>query len=108
MVFQTKELALSSRLAVDIRLPTIQPNPNWYGDVQVHVSIPSAGINNLWIGQRLLTGLSTATWHALTYSLPAQVRTALTQNRNDVQVRLAVNTGNCSAPLFLDNVRTLP
>jgi hypothetical protein len=107
-VFQTKELALGSRLAVDIRLPTIQPNPNWYGDVQVHVSIPSAGINNLWIGQRLLTGLSTATWHTLTYSLPAQVRTALAQNRNDVQVRLAVNTGNCSAPLFLDNVRTLP
>jgi hypothetical protein len=107
-VFGSRELPAGTRLAFDIRLPTQQPNPTWYGDVQLHISIPSAGIHNLWIGQRLLNGLATATWHTLTYSLPSSVRTALAQNRNDVRIRLALTTGNCAAPLHIDNVRTLP
>jgi|SRR5687767_2920755 hypothetical protein len=31
----------------DLRIPSPQPNPNWFGLVQLFVSIPSRSINNL-------------------------------------------------------------
>jgi len=104
-VFATSELPAGNKLAVDVSLPTQQQNPNWLGDLQLFISIPSAGINNQWIGQRLFQGLSLGAFHTLDFTLPANVKTALASNRTDATLSFGLNTGNCLAPVLLDNVR---
>jgi len=104
-IFNTNELPVGNKLSVDVRLPTQQQNPFWLGDLQVFITIPSAGINNLWIGQRLFQGQPLGTFRTQDFTLPAAVKTALASSRQDAQITLALNTGNCLAPVLIDNVR---
>ena len=64
-------------LGVDIQLPTAQPNAFWYGFVQLLVSAPSKGINNVYLGQQELTGRPLGQFVPLTFSLPASLVTTL-------------------------------
>jgi hypothetical protein len=104
-IFNTRELPAGNKLSIDVRLPTQQQNPYWLGDVQLFITIPSAGINNVWLGQRLFQGLSLGSFHALDFTLPSAVKTALAGNHPDAQITIALNTGNCLAPVLIDNVR---
>lgn len=104
-IFNTHELPAGNKLSVDVRLPTQQQNPYWLGDLQAFISIPSAGLNNLWLGQQLFQGQPLGTFRTLDFTLPPSVKTALAANRSDAQIRLALNTGNCLAPVLIDNLR---
>ena len=76
----TSELTMSSltgvtgMLGLDVRLPTTQANPFWYGFVQLLISAPSKGLNNVFLGQQELTGRPLAQYFPLTFSLPANGR----------------------------------
>ena len=83
---------VTSMLSVDVQLPTAQPNPFWYGFVQLLVSAPSKGINNLYLGQQELSGRPLAQFVPLTFSLPPSLVTTLQAGGyQDFKVKLVVN-----------------
>src|SRR5262245_54782718 len=43
-------------LQLDLQLPTSQPNPNYFGAVQLYINVPSRGVFNQFLGQSELTG----------------------------------------------------
>src|SRR6185503_1683391 len=58
---------------LDILLPTQQPNPFWYGAVQMYVSVPSLNIFNAYLGQVELTGLPVNKWQTIAFQLTPQL-----------------------------------
>ena len=104
-LFNTSELPAGSKLAFDVRLPTTQPNPYWLGDVQLHLTIPGANVFNAWLGWHPFTGKPTGAYHTVTFDLPQPIRTALAGSHPNAQIHIALNTGNCLAPILIDNVR---
>jgi hypothetical protein len=104
-LFNTSELPAGSKLAFDVRLPTAQANPYWLGDVQLHMTIPGANVSNTWIGWKPFTGQPTGAYHTVTFDLPQSIRIALAGGYPNAQIHIALNTGNCLAPVLIDNVR---
>ena len=104
-LFNTSELAAGSKLAFDVRLPTAQANPYWLGDVQLHLTIPGANVFNAWIGWKSFAGQPTGAYHTVKFDLPQPIRTALAGSHPGAQIHIALNTGNCLAPILIDNVR---
>jgi len=97
---------VTSMLGLDVRLPTTQPNPFWYGFVQLLVSAPSKGINNVFLGTQELTGRPLAQYFPLTFSLPANVVTTLKAGGySDFTVKLVVNVpSNATGTYLFDNL----
>jgi CubicO group peptidase (beta-lactamase class C family) len=50
--------APTSTLALDVYVPTTQPNPHWLGQVTAHLTCPDANIHNKYLGEKPLTGLT--------------------------------------------------
>src|SRR4051794_41022292 len=48
--------ASNSAFAVDLLLPTQQPNPSFLGSLQLYVSVPSRNVHNQFLGNVDLTG----------------------------------------------------
>src|SRR5512133_3019350 len=46
---------LDDSLTLSLRLPAQQPNPYWYGQIQLMLDLPSRGLSNRWIGAVELT-----------------------------------------------------
>jgi hypothetical protein len=69
--------SVSSNLSLRILLPTSQPNPFWYGNVQLAVDAPSRGVHSAFIGQKDLTGLPLGSFQTLNFSVPPAVVSAL-------------------------------
>lgn len=85
------------------------PNPWWVGQVAFHLSCPSRGLYNAWIGQIELTPLATNQWLDLGLPLPGHVSSALQgATYNDLQVSVVLNTNQGSGPILLDNMRFTP
>lgn len=93
------------RMLVDLLLPTQQPNPWWYGAVQLYLTSPSANVYNAYIGQVELTGLPLGTFQSLEFHVPAWIAERLKDGVNDLSVRLALNVPGSSQTYLLDNLR---
>ncbi len=95
----------SDTLALGIRLPEDQPNPHWYGSVQLHVDVPSVGFS-AYVGQAELSGLPTSTFTTLNFAVPAPVRAAIDAGLPDVRFRIALNVEPGSTGLYrFDHLR---
>ena len=91
---------------LDILLPTLQGNPNWFGDVQMFVNAPSVGIFNQSLGDVQLTGLPLATWQTLAFQLTSQEISQLSGSFNDLTFTIALNVSfNETGHYLLDNLR---
>jgi hypothetical protein len=99
---------VTSRLTLDVRVPSNQQNPSWFGDVQAYFSSPSAGLNNLYIGQVSLGGAFFDEYGVVTFTLPASVVGALGANRTDCQLTLALNAGSNGARYQFDHLAFAP
>ena len=106
--FATPLTGVTSTLKLDVYVPPAQPNPSWFGAVQLYASCPSAGVNNAYLGQVELTGKPTGAFSALSYGVPANVRTALLGTHNDCFFSAAVNVNATPTPVVLDNLRFTP
>lgn len=96
---------IGTRLDLDVFVPPSgQPNPSWLGSVQLFATIPSAQIVNSYVGQIELTPNGTG-WRTGSFTLPAQLRTALAQQHADVRFGIAINTPQGAPPLLLDHLR---
>ena len=98
---------VTGTLAVDVLLPTQQPNPFWYGSVQLLVSVPSKGINNQFIGQVDVTGRPLNQFFELDFNLPQSlVNTLQAGGYSDFRVKLVANVPfNATGTYLFDRLR---
>lgn len=95
-----------SRVAVAIRLPNQQPNPNWFGDVRLVLDAPSIGLDQTIVGTVPLTGLPTGEFVDLEFNLSPSVMSALALEYDDLVVRLVLNVPyNATGVYRFDNLR---
>jgi hypothetical protein len=99
---------LTATLLLDVFVPGNQPNPFWLGAVQMFASCPSAGLNNVYLGQAELTGRPTNAFSTVTFTLPPNIRTALGQSRTDCFFGIGVNMNAAPTTPVLDNLRFGP
>jgi hypothetical protein len=99
---------IAGSVTMDIRLPTQQPNPQWYGNVQLFVSIPSRSVSNQWAATRELTGLATGSWVSLSATLDPAVVTKLRQTYTDLTISIALNVPQGAGTYLFDNMRFPP
>jgi len=97
---------VDANLSFDIRLPPQQPNPSWYGALQLFVSIPSQGVYNAYLGQQELTPLPLDQFKTVQFSVPSNLVAALNANYTDLQFSIAFNVPS-GAPgvYYVDNFR---
>jgi hypothetical protein len=106
--FATPLTGVTSTLKLDVYVPPAQPNPFWFGAVQLYASCPSAGMNNAYLGQAELTGKPTGAFSTVSYSVPSNVRTTLLGSTNGCFFSVAVNVNATPTPVVLDNLRFTP
>ncbi|HEY3496631.1 MAG TPA: hypothetical protein VGK73_18155 [Polyangiaceae bacterium] len=100
---------VSDKLLLDLRLPSFQPNPAWYGVVELSVSAPSAGLNSAYVGQVALTGLPLNAFNTVEFAVPLAIRQAIPSARGDLTFRLALNVPyGASGQYHFDNLRFKP
>ena len=97
----------ATRLIVDLWVPAGQPNPTFFGNFSVIISVPSAGVNAVNLGTLGLTGRPTNQFSQLEFALPAPVRAALDGNASDVSLKLVFSINAGSGPWYVDNIRFL-
>ncbi len=73
----TKPAALSRTLAFELRLPPQQPNPGWYGQTQLYVDAPSAGVFHQYLGAVELTGKPLERFVTMQFAVPRWIHDAL-------------------------------
>lgn len=79
-------------------------NPFWYGDVQMFVNIPSAGIYNNWAGQALWNNLE-AGWNTVTITLSDYLYNVLANGEyTDASISFSVNTSLANADYRLGDM----
>lgn len=103
--FQTPLPGTTSKLGLDVFIPTGQPNPFWLGAVQMYLSCPAENFNNQYIGQDELTGLPVGKFSTLSYALPSGILSELNGSHSDCFFTIAVNMNQAATPPVLDNLR---
>jgi len=103
--FATSELSgVTSKLSLGVFVPSNQPTPSAVGSVQAYFSCPSAGINSLYLGQASLANTFFGEYNQLTFSLPANVVSALKVSHTDFQITLALNVTASSSQYLFDDL----
>jgi hypothetical protein len=97
--------AIGSTLKLDVRLPTQQPNPYFRGQVGVLISIPSASITDLYLGQASLDSATLGQFSTVSVPLPAKVRRLLGYGVADVKLKVQLNVSPNTNAYYLDNIR---
>jgi hypothetical protein len=103
--FGTPMAGTTGKLALDLFIPSGQPNPNYFGAVQMYLSCPSASFNNQFIGQVDLTGLPVGKFSTLNYQIPSAVLNVLTGAHPDCFFSVTVNMNQTPDEPVLDNLR---
>jgi hypothetical protein len=96
--------SVGQTLSIQIRLPTSQPNPHWFGSVQLSVNAPSRGVYSVYLGQKDLTGLPVGSFQRLDFAVPASVVTALgSGSYSDLRFTIGLNVPS-AGPYLLDDL----
>ena len=45
---------VTTTIGFDVRLPTTQPNATYYGQIELHINLPSQGVYDAFVGLKLL------------------------------------------------------
>ena len=101
--------ALSSTLALDFFLPTQQPNPNFFGQVQLVVDCPSKGVSSAFIGQVDLTGRTKGAFNRLNFPVPANIASSIGSSCDDFDIAVNINVpSNATGTYLVDNLLGVP
>lgn len=102
--FDTAELeVLGDELIADVWVPSMQTE-SW-GDLQLLVDIPSAGLWNVWIGQQAIAALPRNEWVEVAFELPSGIVDALLGDYPDARLRITANVPACGDPVLIDSIR---
>ena len=91
-------------VAFELLLPAGQPNPWWYGAVQLYLDLPSQGINHQFVGQKDLLGLPLDTFNHVEFSLPTDVLAALGRTYTDLRFQLVLNVPSGTGTYLFDRL----
>jgi hypothetical protein len=96
-----------STMAVDLLLPTQQPNQFYFGALQLYASIPSRNLSNVYLGQSELTGAKLGVYRTIKFAVPDSLRTALASGAvSDLSFTLALNApAGATGKYLFDNLR---
>lgn len=96
-----------AQVAIDLLLPPEQPNPYYFGALQLYVTCASRNVNNVYLGQVELTGTPTGIFRTLTFAVPDAVRTQLQgATYQDLFFTLGLNApAGASGTYVFDNLR---
>lgn len=94
-------------VAFDMLVPSPQINPWWRGDVELLVSLPSAGITDLSLGRRSLLEFPLDQFQRIQFPVPAQLQTLLPANTyKDLRFTLVLNVPHGTPGSYLiDHLR---
>jgi hypothetical protein len=97
-----------SSVALDLEIPTSQPNPYYLGAVQLYVSCPSRSVYNQYLGQTELTGKALGMFQTYTFAVPDAVRAQLLgATYSDLTFTIALNApAGAKGTYLFDNLRT--
>ena len=102
--FHTLELGrVSDTLEVDVFVP--DTGASLWGDLQLSVDIPSAGVWNAWVAYKPLAELNAGSWATVSFSLPPVIQEALEGAHPHARFRFALNHGLCGETVSVDNLR---
>jgi len=92
---------------VDMQLPQQQPNPYWFGTLQMFLTSQSRGVYNQYLGQVELTGAPLGVFQTWEFAIPTYVVQALNGGPfNDLRVTFALNAPwGATGTYVLDNLR---
>ena len=96
---------ITSKLALDVYIPTGPSNPYWLGAVQLYANCPSANVYHSYQGQVELTGKPLGAFTTATFNLTSQVVAAMKGKHSDFSVSIAVNASPAAQSYVLDNLR---
>lgn len=101
---------VSSVLAVDVMLPSYQPNPQWLGTMQVTLNAPSRSLYSQFLGQVELTGKPLNVWNTVTFPMNNRYITALLNGGySDLAITIALNVQvPTTGTYYVDNLRFIP
>lgn len=94
---------VTSKIALDVLIPTQLSNPYWAGQVLLFVNVPSAGILNYSLGNFELTGKPRNTFIKAQFNLPTAVRNAMKTAHSDFSFKIALNANDPNYEI--DNLR---
>jgi DNA-binding protein YbaB len=100
--------ALSAPLGkfrIDLWKPSTQPNPNFHGQFQLFIDIPSAGITNASTSVVDLKPLAGNAFSTIELALPADVVLAINGEYSDVKLRPVLTLVQGTGPWRLDFIR---
>lgn len=72
-------------------LPSPQVNPYWFGAVDLLLSVPSAGLNDVAIGHQELTGLPLDSFQRITFPVPSSVQSVMSGTYPDLKFAVVLN-----------------
>ncbi|WP_437489917.1 hypothetical protein WME75_11700 [Sorangium sp. So ce1014] len=97
---------VGNKITLDLFVSPIQPAPGWAGNIEVLISIPSAGINNQWAGNTSLSLVTPGSFQRIQFAaLPTATLNALNAAPSDVKLQFNLNVTSNTGPYYLDNVR---
>jgi len=108
-VYESDPFAFSGKarqVLVDLQLPTTQPNPWWYGAVQLYLESPSANVYNAYVGQVELTGRPLGVFNTLKFDVPDWISSRIAGGGfQDLKIKIAINVPGSPGVYLLDNLR---
>jgi len=97
--------ALASTLSVDFFVPSQEPNPFFFGQVQLVVDCPSKNVFSQFIGQVDFTGKPVNAFSRLSFPVPANIASAVGSSCEDFDIAVNINVpSNASGTYLVDNL----
>ncbi|HEY3496299.1 MAG TPA: multicopper oxidase domain-containing protein, partial [Polyangiaceae bacterium] len=97
---------LGATASLDFFLPSQQPNPSWFGAVQLYANCPSKNVFNAFISQVELTGKTKNAFNTLTFPVSSALRNSIGSSCSDFSFSVTINVPtNATGIYLLDNLR---
>jgi hypothetical protein len=97
---------LAATISMDVFLPPQQPNPNYFGAVQLYVDCPSKNIFNAFVGQVELTGKSLNVFNRLSFPVPQALSNSVGSSCSNFDISIALNVpSNATGTYLLDDIQ---
>lgn len=103
-LFRTMDLdAVSSSVAFYVWVPEKQVNPYWFGDVQLLLDVPEAGLRNVLIGQESLTGKNPG-WNSIVMNVSEDVQKILLEDYVNARFVIVLNANQNEENYRIDQI----
>ncbi|HXI56345.1 MAG TPA: hypothetical protein VNO55_09815 [Polyangia bacterium] len=99
----------TSTLAFDIMLPTTQPNSTYFGQIELHINLPSQGVYDSFVGLKLLQPpFPRGSFQTIEFMIPSWIFQKLkTASYSDLTWKFLISLPASNGGVWFDNLRFL-